>query len=135
MGLWHNWKWFVHFRKSGQIPVRLIPAVMRTKAVIPLFFVRTHAYQSKRARRASLRRVALQPGQRCHSQRWVPQLRHFRRQNLYALHSALSDIQHNTKTAYQPYPKVDRPFDFMASQKTAHGPYTTVRRARPAKCS
>lgn len=36
MGLWHNWKWFVHFRKSGQIPARLIPAVMRTKAVIPL---------------------------------------------------------------------------------------------------
>jgi len=45
------------------------------------------------------RRMALQPGQCCHSQRWVAQLRHFRRQNLYAPHSALNNAQHNTITA------------------------------------
>lgn len=66
------------------------------------FFVRTHAHQSKRARPASLRRMALQPGQRCHSQRWVAQLRRFRRQNLYAPHSALNNAQHSTITARQP---------------------------------
>ena len=43
--------------------------------------------------------MALQPGQRCHSQRRVAQLRHFRRQNLYAPHSALNNAQHNTITA------------------------------------
>ena len=86
------------FRKSGlHNSVNNMPKLPEEKR-IP---VRTHAYQSKRARRASLRRMALQPGQRCHSQRWDAQLRHFRRQDLYTPHSARNNAQHNTITARQ----------------------------------